>query len=206
MKILLVGGGGREHALAWKMAQSPLCDMLWAAPGNPGIAQVGQCVDISVNDTDALVAFAKDNAVDMVVVGPEDPLANGLGDAVRQADILCFGPSAKGARIEADKAYAKELMRNASVPTAEGRVFTDLKAAKEYVLSREHGVAVKAAGLAKGKGVVVCPEPYQAVKPLEEMMGEQVFGEAGKHIRAAVGMAALPLNAAVEVEFVFHAV
>jgi len=182
MKILLVGGGGREHALAWKMAQSPLCDMLWAAPGNPGIAQVGQCVDISVNDTDALVAFAKDNAVDMVVVGPEDPLANGLGDAVRQADILCFGPSAKGARIEADKAYAKELMRNASVPTAEGRVFTDLKAAKEYVLSREHGVAVKACGLAKGKGVVVCPEPYQAVRPLEQMMGEKIFGDAGNSV------------------------
>ena len=182
MKILLVGGGGREHALAWKMAQSPLCEALWAAPGNPGIAQVGQCVDISVNDTPAIIAFAKENAVDMVVVGPEDPLANGLGDAVREAGILCFGPSAKGARIESDKAYAKDLMRSASVPTAEGRVFTDLKAAKEYVLSREHGVAVKACGLAKGKGVVVCPEPYQAIKPLEQMMGEKIFGDAGDSV------------------------
>ena len=182
MKILLVGGGGREHALAWKMAQSPLCEALWAAPGNPGVAQVGECVDVSVDDTAGLIAFAKANGVDMVVVGPEDPLANGLGDAVREAGILCFGPSANGARIEADKAYAKELMHSASVPTAEGRVFTDLKAAKEYVLSREHGVAVKACGLAKGKGVVVCPEPYQAVKPLQQMMVEKVFGEAGSSV------------------------
>jgi len=182
MKILLIGGGGREHALAWKMAQSPLCEALWAAPGNPGVEQVGQCVNLSVNDTEGIIAFAKENAVDLVVVGPEDPLANGLGDAVREAGILCFGPSAKGARIESDKAYAKDLMRSAAVPTAEGRVFTDLGAAKEYVLSREHGVAVKACGLAKGKGVVVCPEPYQAVKPLEQMMGEKLFGDAGKSV------------------------
>ena len=179
MKILLVGSGGREHALAWKMAQSPLCDKLWAAPGNPGIAQDAECVDIPVSDLSALVAFARDNGVGLVVVGPEDPLADGLGDAVRQAGILCFGPGAKGARIEADKAYAKYLMRAASVPTAEARIFTDLKAAREYVLSREHGVAVKAAGLAKGKGVIVCPEPYQAVRPLEEIMGEKIFGDAG---------------------------
>ena len=182
MKILLVGGGGREHALAWKMAQSPLCETLWAAPGNPGIEQVGHCVDLSVNDTEGLIAFARENAVDLVVIGPEDPLADGLGDAVREAGILCFGPSAKGARIESDKAYSKDLMRSASVPTAEGRVFTDLAAAKEYVLSREYGVAVKACGLAKGKGVVVCPEPYQAVKPLEQMMGEKIFGDAGNAV------------------------
>jgi phosphoribosylamine--glycine ligase len=179
MKILLVGGGGREHALAWKMAQSPLCEKLWAAPGNPGIAQYAQCVDIKDSDTAALVKFAKDNAVDLVVVGPEEPLANGLADAVRAANILCFGPGAAGARIESDKAYAKNLMRSAAVPTAEARIFTDLKAAKDYVLSRDHGVAVKASGLAKGKGVVICPEPYQAVKPLEEIMEQKVFGHAG---------------------------
>ena len=170
MKVLLIGSGGREHALAWKIAQSPMCDKLWAAPGNPGMAECAECVDISVDDTEAIVKFAADNDVKLVVVGPEDPLANGLGDAVRDAGILCFGPVAAGARIEADKAYAKELMRSAAVPTAEARIFTDLAKAKEYVLTRDHGVAVKAAGLAKGKGVVVCPEPYQAVKPLEEMM------------------------------------
>ncbi|MBS3734446.1 MAG: phosphoribosylamine--glycine ligase [Phycisphaerae bacterium] len=182
MKILLVGGGGREHALAWKMAGSTLCDRMWAAPGNPGIARHAECVDIPADDTDALVRFAGDNGVDLVVVGPEDPLAGGLSDAVRAAGILCFGPTARGARIEADKAYAKELMRGAAVPTAEARIFTELSAAKQYVLSRDHGVAVKAAGLAKGKGVFVCDEPYQAVRPLEQIMGERVFGEAGRTV------------------------
>ena len=182
MKLLLIGGGGREHALAWKMAQSSLCDRLWAAPGNPGIAQHGECLDLQVGDLDGITAFAKDNDVDMVVVGPEDPLADGLGDRLREADIRCFGPSAQGARIEADKAYAKNLMRSASVPTAEARIFTDLHSAKDYVLSRDHGVAVKAAGLAKGKGVIVCPEPYQAVKPLEEIMGKKIFGDAGNTV------------------------
>jgi phosphoribosylamine---glycine ligase len=182
MNILLIGGGGREHALAWKMSQSPLCENLWAAPGNPGIAQDAECVDISVDDTEAILAFAKEKSVDLVVIGPEDPLADGLGDAVREAGMLCFGPSAQGARIESDKAYAKEMMKSASVPTAEARVFTSLTAAKDYVLSREHGVVVKAAGLAKGKGVIVCPEPYQAVKPLEDMMIRNAFGDAGKTV------------------------
>jgi phosphoribosylamine--glycine ligase len=182
MKVMLIGGGGREHALAWKIAQSPLCERMWAAPGNPGIAQEAECVDVSPNDADAVAAFASDNDVELVVVGPEEPLARGLADAVREKGILCFGPSAKGARIEADKAYAKELMRAASVPTAEARIFTNLRAAKDYVLSRDHGVAVKAAGLAKGKGVVVCPEPYQAVKPLEQMMSEKLYGPAGEKV------------------------
>ena len=182
MKVLLVGGGGREHALTWKLAQSPLCEQLWAAPGNPGIAEHADCVDISDHDTEGLVAFIKTNGVNLVVVGPEEPLAAGLGDAIRGEGVLCFGPGARGARIEADKAYAKELMRAASVPTAEARIFTDLESAKSYVLSRDSGVAVKAAGLAKGKGVVVCPEPYQAVKPLEEMMGKKAFGEAGNTV------------------------
>ena len=182
MKILLVGGGGREDALAWKMAQSKLCDKLWALPGNPGIARSAECVGIKAEDIAGVVKFAQQNQVELVVVGPEDPLAMGMADAVRAAGILCFGPGTQGARIEADKAYAKNLMRSASVPTAEARIFTDLKAAKDYVLSRDHGVAVKAAGLAKGKGVVVCPEPYQAVKPLEEMMDQKIFGDAGNTV------------------------
>jgi phosphoribosylamine--glycine ligase len=182
MKILLVGGGGREHALAWRMASSALCDRMWAAPGNPGIAQHAECLDIRAMDIPALVSFVRSNAVELVVVGPEDPLAAGLADAVRQAGALCFGPSAAGARIEADKAYAKILMRAASVPTAEARIFTDLGLAKDYVLSREHGVAVKASGLAAGKGVVLCREPYQAVRPLEDMMAKKVFGDAGNTV------------------------
>ncbi len=180
MKVLLVGSGGREHALAWKIMQSPMCDVLYAAPGNPGIAaDGGECVDIPVSDTAGLVKFAKKNGVEFVVIGPEEPLAAGLGDAVREAGLLCFGPTKQGARIEADKVYAKTLMQHVSVPTAEARVFHDFESAKTYVLSRDHGVAVKASGLAAGKGVTVCPEPYQAIKPLEEIMLSKVFGKAG---------------------------
>jgi phosphoribosylamine--glycine ligase len=179
MKVLLVGGGGREHALAWKISSSNLCEKMWAAPGNPGIAQHAECVPIQADDISHIVEFAKGHGVELVAVGPEDPLAAGLADAVRKAGILCFGPSAAGARIEADKAYAKNLMRSVSVPTAEARIFTDLKLAKDYVLSRDYGVVVKASGLAAGKGVVVCREPYQAVKPLEDMMQRKVFGAAG---------------------------
>ncbi len=182
MNILLIGTGGREHALAWKIVQSPLCDKLFVAGGNPGIAQYGECFDVPANDHAAIVSLAKQYNCGLVVVGPEDPLAEGLGDAVRAAGLLCFGPTAAGARIEADKAYAKSLMRSAAIPTAEARIFTDLQTAKDYVLSREHGVAVKAAGLAKGKGVVVCPEPYMAVKPLEQMMEQKIFGDAGKTV------------------------
>jgi len=179
MKILLIGSGGREHSLAWKISQSPLCDRLWSIGGNPGISQHAECAAISESDYDSIVRFALGNSVDLVVIGPEDPLAGGLSDAVRKAGMLCFGPSAQAARIESDKAYAKSLMRAACVPTAESRIFTDLQAAKDYVLSRDHGVVVKAAGLAKGKGVVVCPEPFQAVKPLEDMMERKIFGQAG---------------------------
>ena len=161
--------------------QSPMCDTLYAAPGNPGMAADDvHCVEeLAVDDTEGIVAFAKQKDVGLVVIGPEGPLATGLGDAVREAGLLCFGPTMQGARIEADKAYAKELMQHVSVPTAEARVFSDFEKAKTYVLSREHGVAIKASGLAAGKGVVVCPEPFQAIKPLEEMMVDRVFGDAG---------------------------
>ena len=182
MKILLVGSGGREHALAWKMSQSKLCEKLWAAPGNPGIAHHAECAEVKAEDTSGVVALAKKIKADLVVIGPEDPLAAGLGDAVRKEGMLCFGPSADGARIESDKAYAKNLMRSVSVPTAEARIFTELNSAKAYVLSRESGVVVKAAGLAKGKGVFVCREPYQAVKPLEEILEAGIFGAAGKTV------------------------
>ena len=183
MRVLVVGSGGREHALSWKIMQSPKCEKLYAAPGNPGIAaDGGYCVGISVSDTAGIVNFCKDNSVDFVVIGPEAPLADGLGDALRDAEILCFGPSKQGAQIEADKVYAKELMQNVSVPTAEGRMFKDIEAAKTYVLSRDHGVVVKASGLAAGKGVYVCSEPHQAVKALDEIMGDKVFGNAGNTV------------------------
>ncbi len=179
MKILLVGGGGREHALAWKMSQSPLCDELMCAPGNAGTAQYGRNVPIADTDVTAQVALATENGVELVVVGGEEPLAAGLADMVRAAGIKAFGPSREAAQIESDKAFSKKLMREAGIPTAEARIFTDFQSAKAYALSRDYGVVVKASGLAKGKGAIVCPEPYQAVKPLEQMMVERVFGDAG---------------------------
>ena len=180
MRILLVGGGGREHALAWKMAQSDLCDALYCAPGNPGTAQVAENLPVADTDIAGILKAAGEQKIDLVVIGPEDPLAAGLADKVREAGMLCFGPGAEGARIEADKAFAKDLMRSAAIPTAEARVFKDFAAARGYVLSREQGVVVKAAGLAKGKGVFVCPEPHQAVRPLEQIMKDKVFGDAGR--------------------------
>jgi len=179
MKILLVGGGGREHALAWKMSQSPLCDELMCAPGNAGTAQYGRNVPIADTDVPALVTFAGENGVELVVVGGEEALAAGLADAVRAAGIKAFGPSGKATQIESDKDFSKKLMREAGIATAEARIFTDFEAAKAYVFSRDHGVVVKASGLAKGKGAIVCPEPYEAIKPLEQMMLERVFGDAG---------------------------
>ncbi len=179
MKILVVGGGGREHVLTWKLSRSPLCETLFCAPGNAGTAQYAENIAIADTDVAALLAFAVENEVGLVVVGGEEPLAAGLVDAVRDKGIKAFGPTQEAAQIEADKAFSKSLMRDASIPTAEARVFTDFDSAKDYVLSRDQGVVVKAAGLAKGKGAVVCPEAYQAVKPLRQMMQERIFGAAG---------------------------
>jgi len=182
MRIMLVGSGGREHALAWKLAQGDSCEKLFCAPGNPGTSELAENLPVKADDLDGLVQAAGEQKIDMVVIGPEDPLAAGLADKVRAAGMLCFGPSADGARIEADKAFAKTLMRSAAIPTAEGRIFRDLQPALDYVLSRDQGVVVKAAGLAKGKGVFVCPEPHQAVRPLEQIMRERIFGPAGETV------------------------
>jgi phosphoribosylamine--glycine ligase len=179
MNILLVGSGGREHALAWKIAQSPLCTHLFCAPGNPGTLDHATNLPIPAEDIPNMVKAAKEHKIDLVVVGPDDPLAMGMVDAVRAAGIKCFGPVAAAARIEGDKAFAKELMRAAAIPTAEARIFKDYESARDYALSREHGIVVKAAGLAKGKGVFVCAEPHLAIKPLEQIMLERVFGDAG---------------------------
>ena len=179
MNILIVGSGGREHALGWRISQSPRCGKLFFAPGNPGTAELGTNLPVPAEDIPGVIAAAKQELIDLVVVGPEDPLAAGMVDAVRAAGFMCFGPTAQAARIEADKAFAKELMRAAAIPTAEARIFRDYPSAREYVLSREQGVVVKAAGLAKGKGVFVCAEPHMAIKPLEQIMQERAFGEAG---------------------------
>ncbi len=179
MNVLLIGSGGREHAIAWKLAQSKDLAKLYIAPGNPGTAQCGQNIPIGVDDTDELLDFARQNDVGLVVVGPEDPLAAGLVDEFEAAGIKAFGPSADAAQLEADKAFAKQLMRSSSVSTAEGRTFDRFSDAKAYIASRDEPVVVKAAGLAKGKGVFVCDDPSDGILAAEKIMCDKVFGPAG---------------------------
>ncbi|MBM4102520.1 MAG: phosphoribosylamine--glycine ligase [Planctomycetes bacterium] len=180
MKVLLVGGGGREHALAWKLAQSKKLKKLYIAPGNPGTAQYGQNVNIPDTDIPALVEFAKTNKIDLAIIGPEDPLAGGVVDALEKAGVMAFGPMASAAQIEADKAFAKQIMRSNSIPTAESRTFDNFEDAKSYIASRDEPVVVKASGLAKGKGVFVCNEPSQAILAAEKIMIGKLFGPAGR--------------------------
>jgi len=182
MNVLLIGSGGREHAIAWKLAQSKDLTKLYIAPGNPGTAQCGQNIPIGVDDADELLDFARQNDVGLVVVGPEDPLAAGLVDAFEAAGIKAFGPSADAAQLEADKAFAKQLMRSSSVSTAEGRTFDRFSDAKAYIASRDEPVVVKAAGLAKGKGVFVCDDPADGILAAEQIMCDKVFGPAGDRI------------------------
>ncbi|MGN6366781.1 MAG: phosphoribosylamine--glycine ligase [Phycisphaerae bacterium] len=182
MKILLVGSGAREHALAWKIKQSPRCERLFIAPGNPGMAGLGELVPVKANDVAGLVKAAGDLAVDLVVVGPEDPLALGLVDALAEKKIKAFGPPRAGAALEADKAFSKKMMRDASIPTAEGRTFTSLKSAIAFIETRTEPLVVKAAGLAKGKGVIVCSDPVEALDAVRNIMEKKIFGDAGNSV------------------------
>ena len=182
MNVLLIGSGGREHALAWKLAQSESLDKLYIAPGNPGTAKCGENVPIGGTDIDKLLDFSKQKDVALVVVGPEDPLAAGVVDAFEAAGIKAFGPGREAARLEADKAFAKQLMRSAAVSTAEGRVFERFSDAKTYIASRDEAVVVKAAGLAKGKGVYVCDDPADGILAAEKIMCGKIFGSAGDKV------------------------
>ncbi len=182
MNVLLIGSGGREHAIAWKLAQSKDLTKLYIAPGNPGTAQCGENISIGADDVNNLLDFARQNDVGLVVVGPEDPLAAGLVDAFEAAGIKAFGPSAEAAQLEADKAFAKQLMRSSSVSTAEGRTFDRFSDAKAYIASRDEPVVVKAAGLAKGKGVFVCDDPADGILAAEQIMCDKIFGPAGDRI------------------------
>jgi phosphoribosylamine--glycine ligase len=189
MRVLLVGNGGREHALAEAIAKSPRCEKLWAAnPGNPGIDALAEPVNVPANTREIyrLRQFCDANRVDFVVIGPEDPLADGWADELARSDKgvrrIVFGPTKKAAQIEADKAFSKQLMRGASIPTAEGRVFQDPERAKAFLESRDELYVVKAAGLAKGKGVIVPETPEEALRAVDDMMTRRVFGEAGRTI------------------------
>jgi phosphoribosylamine--glycine ligase len=182
MDVLLIGSGGREHAIAWKLRQSKQLGKLYIAPGNAGTAQCGENVAIEDHDIRVLVAFAKDKRVGLVVVGPEEPLAKGAVDAIEAAGIKAFGPNAAAAQLEADKAFSKQLMRSGAISTAEGRVFDRFSDAKAYIASRDEPVVIKAAGLAKGKGVIVCDDPAQGILAAEKIMVDHIFGDAGARV------------------------
>ncbi len=182
MKVLLVGGGGREHALAWKIVQSPLLTQLWCAPGNPGIAEFAGCVAIGAEDIPGLVGFARENGVELVVAGPEAPLTLGLADACAEAGIPCFGPSAAAAMLEGSKAFTKEVLDAAGAPTAAWRRFDDPVAARDYVRVRGAPIVVKADGLAAGKGVVVAATLEEAEAAIADIMESRVHGAAGASV------------------------
>ncbi len=205
MNILILGGGGREHALAWAVKQNPKCDRLIVAPGNAGIAQLAECADLNILDGAAVVVFCEENAVDFVIVGPEAPLAAGVADATRAAGLLTFGPSAAAAQLEASKAFTKDICDACGAPTAAWARFTDLPAATAYVTAKGAPIVVKADGLAAGKGVTVAtgvPEAMAALDALFAEPGAEVViedfmaGEEASFFILTDGTHALPIGTA----------
>ncbi len=182
MKVLLIGSGGREHALAWKIAQSPLLKKLYAAPGNAGISELAECVPCSAEDIEGLLEFALRERINLTVVGPEVPLVAGLCDRFNEKGLKVFGPGRDTAMLEGSKAFSKDLMTKYGVPTAPYEIFSNVKEAKHYVIESEMPVVIKADGLAAGKGVVMCDTSEQAVAALTQIMEARVFGEAGTKV------------------------
>ena len=181
MNILILGSGGREHALAWAVMQNPKCDRLIVAPGNAGIAKIAECASLNAEDGGAVVTFAEENAIDFVIVGPEAPLAAGVADRLRDAGILVFGPSEAAARLEASKSFTKEICDAANAPTAGYGHFTDAEAAKAHVRANGAPIVVKADGLAAGKGVIVAMDEQTALDAIDDMFGG-AFGGAGAEV------------------------
>src|SRR5882724_9333638 len=182
MKILVIGSGGREHALAWKLRQSPHAGRIFCTPGNAGTAEIGENVAIPASDLQALVRFAKENRVDLTVVGPDDPLAAGIVDLFAAEKLRAFGPTKLAARIEASKVFAKELMRTQKIPTAEASIFSESREALRYCERAKFPVVIKADGLALGKGVIVAADAATARTAIDEIMNQGRFGEAGRRI------------------------
>ena len=182
MRILVIGSGGREHALAWKIAQSPLVAQIYCAPGNPGMAGHAKCVDIASGDIDGLLKFAADRKIDLTVVGPEDPLAAGIVDRFAEAGLRAFGPSAAAARLESSKAFAKAHMARHGIPTAAYAEFANADDAIEYVKSQPLPIVIKADGLAAGKGVTVAQDIETAIRAIRESLDEGAFGDAGNRL------------------------
>lgn len=182
MKVLIVGGGGREHAIAWKCSQSKKVTQLYAAPGNCGIAQLATCVDISVMDAEKLVAFAKEKEIDLTIIGPDDPLVAGVADAFVEAGLRVFGPVAKSAIIEGSKAFSKDLMKKYEIPSAAYETFDDPDKAIAYLETADMPIVLKADGLALGKGVLICNTLEEAKEGVKTLMLDKQFGSAGDRI------------------------
>jgi len=182
MRILVIGSGGREHALVWKIAQSKLVEKIFCAPGNGGIAQQAECVDIKVEDIPTLLGFARKEKIDLTVVGPEAPLSQGIVDEFKNYKLNIFGPNKKAAQLEASKVFAKELMAKYNVPTADFKIFDNASEAKKYIEKIGAPCVVKADGLAQGKGVIVAKTIDEAKQAVTSIMQERIFGDAGNKV------------------------
>jgi phosphoribosylamine---glycine ligase len=182
MKLLVIGGGGREHALCWKLAQSPQVEKLFCAPGNAGISKVAECVDLTVDDLDKLARFALRQSIDLTVVGPEAPLAAGIANRFERDGLRVLGPTQRAARLEGSKAFCKLFMRRHGIPTAEFQTFDDPERARTYIIERGAPIVVKADGLAAGKGVIVAATVDEALTAVDRIMVKRAFGEAGKTV------------------------
>lgn len=184
MRILLIGGGGREHALAWKLAQSDKVEKIFAAPGNPGIAILKKCscIDLKLDDLEKVADYAEEESIDLTVVGPEATLVAGIADVFKRRGLPVFGPSKAAAQLEGSKAFSKELMAKYNIPTAFFKICEDMETAKVYVKEKGAPIVVKADGLAAGKGVVVAMTEEEAMEAIEEMMGDHKFGNAGARV------------------------
>ncbi len=182
MKILVIGGGGREHALVWKISASPLVTKIYCAPGNPGTASLAENIDIKVDETEKLLAFALENGIGLTVVGPEKPLSLGIVDIFEKNGLKIFGPSKRGSLIEGSKAFAKDMMKKYSIPTAAYGVFSDIGEAERFIAETGAPIVVKADGLAAGKGVIIARSCAEAVEAARDMLCENTFGSAGSRI------------------------
>lgn len=182
MKVLVVGSGGREHALVWKIAQSPMVKKVYCAPGNPGISEVAECMDIDAENIEGLYNFALKKKIDLTVVGPEDVLVAGIVDRFKDGHLNIFGPNKRASVIEGSKVYAKTIMKKYGIPTADFKVFDDLKHAKKHISTCDFPLVIKADGLAKGKGVFVCKTSEEADRHIDDIIKEKIFGYAGERI------------------------
>jgi len=184
MKVLIIGNGGREHALAWKVAQSPLVSEIFVAPGNAGSALESRVTNIAIQptDIDALLSFATTSGIDLTIVGPEAPLVLGLVDRFNQANLLCFGPDSYGAQLEGSKTFAKDFLRHHHIPTAAYASFTDVQAAEDYIVQQGAPLVIKADGLAAGKGVVIAHDTQTAIQAVRDMLLESKLGQAGTRV------------------------